>query len=170
MEALDLRVFLLTVPWQQGRELVDYDPRGQSIVHRCAVNLLALPLDPTDFFVERPGPILESVTTSQTLSIKLGVVPPGGGSILSFILRRPRVILPASMPFLGCLVGLTSQLSRSCDLHFGCSSNLFYSLVGGGRSPCSTMKTSRPPSEPDSDDGLYIGSAALGQHISWWST
>jgi hypothetical protein len=39
---------------QQGCESIDDDSGGQGIVCRRAVNLLALPLDPVDFFMEHP--------------------------------------------------------------------------------------------------------------------
>jgi hypothetical protein len=86
MEALDLRVNLLTILMQQGRELIEDDPGGQGVACRCAVNLLALPLDPSNFFMKHLRPILESFLATQTLSIQLGVVPPGGSTILCFIL------------------------------------------------------------------------------------
>jgi hypothetical protein len=77
--------------------------------------------------------ISESVTVSQMLPVELGMVPPPlGGTILSFILRLPRVILTASVSFLGYLVGFAGQPSHSSDLHFGRSGDLLYSLVEGG--------------------------------------
>jgi hypothetical protein len=81
MEVLDLRVYLLVVLRQQWLELIDYDPRGQSIVCRRAVNLLAFPLDLADFFVKHPRLIPELVTACRTLPVELGVVPLGGGTI-----------------------------------------------------------------------------------------
>jgi hypothetical protein len=75
IEALDLRINLLAVLSSQVLELVDYDLRGQSIVCRRAVNLLALPLDSTDFFMKHPGLILESVMACRMLPVELGVAP-----------------------------------------------------------------------------------------------
>jgi hypothetical protein len=42
----------------------------------CAVNLLTLPLDLVDFFVERPRPILESISTSRSMPVEHEVLPP----------------------------------------------------------------------------------------------
>jgi hypothetical protein len=108
MEALDLRVYLLAIHRQQGRELIDDDPGGQSIVCRHVVNLLSLQLDPPNFFVKRPRLIPESVMACRTLLIELGVVPPRGDIILSFILGRSRVILLTSMSLSSHLVGITA--------------------------------------------------------------
>jgi hypothetical protein len=56
-------------------------------VYRCTVNLLVLPLDSADFFVKHSGMSLEIVVTDRMLTVELGVVPPPGGStILSFLL------------------------------------------------------------------------------------
>jgi hypothetical protein len=77
--------YLLIVLWQQGCELVDYDPRGQIIVCRRAINLLALPIDLADFFVKCPRPRLESDVLGWTLTVELGVVLPRGGTILIFL-------------------------------------------------------------------------------------
>jgi hypothetical protein len=68
-------------------ELIDYSLRGQSIVCRRAVDLLALPLDPFEFLLQSLRMISESVSACWALPVELGVVPPGGGSILSFILQ-----------------------------------------------------------------------------------
>jgi hypothetical protein len=75
MEALDKCLYLLAILMQQGHELIDYDLGGQSIVCRHAVNLLALPLNPTDFFVKSPRLIPESFSACRTLLFELGVVP-----------------------------------------------------------------------------------------------
>jgi hypothetical protein len=107
MEALDLHVYLLAILIQQGCELIDDDPRGQSIVCRPGLNLLALPHDLADFFMECSRPISESVMACQTLPVELGVVPPGGGTILNFSLGRSRVILPASVSLPSRLVSFS---------------------------------------------------------------
>jgi hypothetical protein len=65
MEELDLCIYFLAILRQQGCELIDDDPRGQGIVCRRAVNLLALPLDLADFFVEHPRLIPESLSASR---------------------------------------------------------------------------------------------------------
>jgi hypothetical protein len=57
MEALDPCIYLFAILRHQGHELIDYDPRGQSIVCRRVVNLFALPQDLVNFFVKRPRPI-----------------------------------------------------------------------------------------------------------------
>jgi hypothetical protein len=95
MEALDLHVYLLNVLRTQRHELIDDDQRGQSIVCRRAVNLLALPLDLANFFVNRLRPIPESFSAIRSLPVELHVVSPRGGTILSFTLERSQVILPA---------------------------------------------------------------------------
>jgi hypothetical protein len=110
MEVLDLHAYLLAIHRQQGRELIDDDLGGQSIVCSCAVNLLTLPLDPTDFFMKRLRPIPESVTGCRTLSVELGVVPPRGDIIFSFILGHSRVILLTSMSLSRHLVGIILSL------------------------------------------------------------
>jgi hypothetical protein len=107
MEVLDLHAYLLAIHRQQGRELIDDDLGGQSIVCSCAVNLLTLPLDLTDFFMKRLRPIPESVMACRTLLVELGVVPPRGDIILSFILRRSRVILLTLISLSSHLVSLT---------------------------------------------------------------
>jgi hypothetical protein len=98
MKVLDLQIYLLIVLRQQGHEKIDYDPRGQSIVCRCAVDLLTLPLDPAHFFVKRLRPIPESIMIYQ---LNLGWCSPRDGTILIFILGLTWVILLASVPFLG---------------------------------------------------------------------
>jgi hypothetical protein len=86
MEVLDLRVYIHAILRQQGCEFIDYDPRGQSIVCKRVVNLLAMLLDPADFFVKHSRLIPKSFLVYRTLLIELGVVPSRGGTILSFIL------------------------------------------------------------------------------------
>jgi hypothetical protein len=54
METPDLCIYLLAILRQQRIELVDDHPGGQGIVGRCAVDLLALPLDPVDFLMKHP--------------------------------------------------------------------------------------------------------------------
>jgi hypothetical protein len=54
---------------------------------QACINLLALPLDPADFFVKHPRPIPELFLAYQTLPVELGVVPYGGDTILRFILK-----------------------------------------------------------------------------------
>jgi hypothetical protein len=86
METLDLCIYLFAVLRQQRSELVNDHPGGQGIVSRCVVDLLALPLDPADFLVKHPREILESLLSCGVVPVVLGVMPPGGGTILSFIL------------------------------------------------------------------------------------
>jgi hypothetical protein len=81
--------------------------------------LACLATQSANFLVEGPRPILESVMASRTLPVEHGVVPLGGGAILSFILGRPRVILSAPVSFHGCPVSLAGQLSCTSYLHFG---------------------------------------------------
>jgi hypothetical protein len=76
METFDLRVYLLTVFWQQGHKLVDDHPGGQGIVCRRAVNLPTLPLDPAEYLMDRLRPVLEPFPACSALSVELGVVPP----------------------------------------------------------------------------------------------
>jgi hypothetical protein len=71
------------------------------------VNLLALPLDQANFFVKRPRLISESFSANRSLPVELGVVSPGGGTILSFILECSQVILLASVSLPGYLVNLS---------------------------------------------------------------
>jgi hypothetical protein len=108
IEALDLCAYLLVILMKKRSELIDCDPGGQSIVCSHAVNLLSLPLDLIESFVEHLRPILESFLVDRKLLVKLGVVPLGGGAILSFILGRPRVILPTSVSLTSCPVSLSS--------------------------------------------------------------
>jgi hypothetical protein len=68
--------------------VIDDDLGGKGDVCRRAVNLLALPLNLADFFVQHPRPILKSFSTSRPVSVELAVVPPGGDTILSLIFRR----------------------------------------------------------------------------------
>jgi hypothetical protein len=75
-------------------------------------------------------PVSESVSAGRMMLDELGVVPPGGGTILSFILRYSRVIFLVSVSFLGCLVGFMGQLSRSGTFFFARSSDLCFGLVG----------------------------------------
>jgi hypothetical protein len=94
-------------------------------VCRRAVNLLTLPLNLVDFFVKHSEPSLEPIAVARTLTVELGVVAPGGGTTLNFLLGRPQVILLASVPFSGCLVGFSGQSSHSGNLCLGCSGDLF---------------------------------------------
>jgi hypothetical protein len=88
MEALDLHVYFLTILRQQGHELIDKDPGGQSIVCMRAGNLLTLTLDPKKIFMKCLRSMPESFSACQTLPVELGEVPYGGGTILSSILKR----------------------------------------------------------------------------------
>jgi hypothetical protein len=63
IEVLDLCSYLLTDLKQQGCELIDDDPQGQGVVCKRTVNLLTLPLDPAEFFVEHPRSIPKSFLT-----------------------------------------------------------------------------------------------------------
>jgi hypothetical protein len=75
MEPLHLQVYFFTVPGQQRREFVNYDPRGQSIVGRRVIDLFTLPLDPIEFPLKSPGSTTEPLSTGQATLIKLGVAP-----------------------------------------------------------------------------------------------
>jgi hypothetical protein len=110
MEVLDLRVYLLAIHRQQGHELIDDDLGGQSIVCSRAVNLLTLPLDLTDFFMKLLRSIPESVMACRTLSVELGVMPPRGDIIFSFILGHSQVILLNLMSLSRHLVGIILSL------------------------------------------------------------
>jgi hypothetical protein len=88
MELPNLQFHFFTVLGQQRHELVDYGLRGQSIVGRCVVNLLAMTLDPVKFFLECLGSISEPISTSKMASIEYGVLPPpprGGAIPMLFI-------------------------------------------------------------------------------------
>jgi hypothetical protein len=74
VEALDLRVYFLAVLRHQGHELIDDDPRGQIVVCRHVVNLLALPLNLTDFFMECSRSIPESFSASRSLPVELSII------------------------------------------------------------------------------------------------
>jgi hypothetical protein len=72
MEPLDLQIHFFTILGQQRREFVNSGLRGQSIVGRRVVDLLALPLDPAEFLLECSG----SISELRVMLIELGVVPP----------------------------------------------------------------------------------------------
>jgi hypothetical protein len=42
---------------------------------QCAVDLLSLPFDPTEFLMKHSGPVSEPISASRTTSIELGMVP-----------------------------------------------------------------------------------------------
>jgi hypothetical protein len=71
-----LYVYLFAVLGQQRSELVDYDPRGQSVVCWRVVDLLALPLNPAEFLMKGSRPVSESVAPRWAMPVELGVVPP----------------------------------------------------------------------------------------------
>jgi hypothetical protein len=98
MKMLDLCIYLFAVFRQQRSQLVEDYPGGYDIAGRRAIDLLTLPLIPADFLVKHPRAVLESLPSYRVLSVVLAVMPPsspslGGSTILSFILRRFRVIL-----------------------------------------------------------------------------
>jgi hypothetical protein len=76
MEPLDLQIHFFTILGQQRREFVNSGLRGQSIVGRRVVDLLALPLDPAEFLLECSGSISELLSVDRAMLIELGVVPP----------------------------------------------------------------------------------------------
>jgi hypothetical protein len=59
MEMLNLCIYLLAVLRQQRSELVDDHLGGQGTVARRAIDLLALPVNPTGFLVKHPRVVLE---------------------------------------------------------------------------------------------------------------
>jgi hypothetical protein len=75
MEAFDLCIYLLIVFRQQWHELFDDHHGGQDNVCLCAVNLLALPLDPTEFLTDHLRPVPEPFSAGRVLSVELWVVP-----------------------------------------------------------------------------------------------
>jgi hypothetical protein len=102
------------------------------------VDLLALPLNPIEFFLEHPGSILELVSVSRVSSMEHGVVSRRGGAIPSLFIRIPRaptMVLWQNMSFLGCLVSVVRRSCSSGDLCIGCPSDFFYSLLDGGFNP-----------------------------------
>jgi hypothetical protein len=80
-----LQVYFCVVLGQQVHQLINYGPIGQSIVHRRAVDLLALPLDAAEFFLQGARMTSESVSVSRALPVELGMVSPEGGTVLYFI-------------------------------------------------------------------------------------
>jgi hypothetical protein len=61
IKTIDLYIYLFTVLRQQRSELVNDHPGGQGIVGRRSVDLLAMPLDPTKFFMKHLRVIPESL-------------------------------------------------------------------------------------------------------------
>jgi hypothetical protein len=96
MKSLVLQVYLFAILGQQRHEFVNYGPSGQIIVSRSAINLLALPLDPAEFFMERPGLISKPLSASRATLIELRVVHPRSSTIPGFIIRVPGAITPIS--------------------------------------------------------------------------
>jgi hypothetical protein len=145
MEPLHLQVYFFTVPGQQRREFVNYDPRGQSIVGRRVIDLFTLPLDPIEFPLKSPGSTTEPLSTGQATLIKLGVAPsPASSSEPLEPLCRSHgesCLFPAVLS--------SSHASLSGDFCFDHSGNLFFDLVDGGG-----VKISRSPLESDSNRGL----------------
>jgi hypothetical protein len=74
IKTIDLYIYLFTVLRQQRSELVNDHPVGQGIVGRRSVDLLAMPLDPTKFFMKHLRVIPESLP--PVVPVVLGVMPP----------------------------------------------------------------------------------------------
>jgi hypothetical protein len=74
MELPDLQVHFLTVLGHQRREFINYGPTGQSIVGQREIDLLTMPLNPSEFFLECPGSISEPISTTWVTLNEFGVV------------------------------------------------------------------------------------------------
>jgi hypothetical protein len=86
--------------------LVEDHPRGYGIAGRRVVDLLALPLDPTDFLMEHPRAVPKSFPSCGELPVVLGVMPPRGGN------HPPHLSMISSH-----LVGLDVSFQPLCPPH-----------------------------------------------------
>jgi hypothetical protein len=126
IDVLDMCDYLLAVLRQQGCELIDDDPGGQGVVCRRAVNLLTLPLNLVEFFVECPRSVPESLSTRRSLPVEHGVVSPKA---------TPSSASPSDPPESSCqpwcpfLVALSATRANQADRAISSSASLTISTV-----------------------------------------
>jgi hypothetical protein len=116
-------------------------------VGRHAIDLLSMPLDPTEFFLECPRSISEPISAGWAMPIEFGVVPleavPSPGSSFEFLES------PHWSHDVACLLLTALSASRASSVSWAISSVVF-----SGGSPPSTTKIYRSPSESDSNRSM----------------